>query len=148
MPTSSCWSSPGQRTELSPLWWHPDYPYCLVSKELRGIIRSLLAKASGVLELFFDHCIYTMLQELDKSPGQHPGAPCPPHSVCSSLPLWEVSVMPPWRPWLSRICPISVPGESLHGYRICIQALLLDRPRIATTNLGKVSWAQLGLWVL
>lgn len=32
-----------------------------------------------------------------------------------------------------------VPGESLHGYRICIQALLLDRPKIATTNLGKVS---------
>ncbi|NXM76030.1 T214B protein, partial [Serilophus lunatus] len=76
---------------------HPhDYPYCLVSKELRGIIRALMARASGVLELFFDHCIYTMLQELDKAPG-----------------------------------------ESLHGYRICIQALLLDRPRIATTNLGK-----------
>lgn len=49
-----------------------------MSKELRSIIRSLLAKASGVLELFFDHCIYTMLQELDKAPGQHPGAPCPP----------------------------------------------------------------------
>lgn len=31
-------------------------------------------------------------------------------------------------------------GESLHGYRICIQAVLLDRPKIATTNLGKVSW--------
>ncbi|KFO88850.1 Transmembrane protein 214, partial [Buceros rhinoceros silvestris] len=76
---------------------HPhDYPYCLVSKELRGIIRSLLGRASTVLELFFDHCVYTMLQELDKSPG-----------------------------------------ESLHGYRICIQALLLDRPKIATTNLGK-----------
>ncbi|KAL2308108.1 hypothetical protein Nmel_001107 [Mimus melanotis] len=76
---------------------HPhDYPYCLVSKELRSIIRSLLGKASSVLELFFDHCIYTMLQELDKASG-----------------------------------------ESLHGYRICIQALLLDRPRIATTNLGK-----------
>ncbi|XP_075271309.1 transmembrane protein 214 [Opisthocomus hoazin] len=76
---------------------HPhDYPYCLVSKELRSIIRSLLGRSSGVLELFFDHCIYTMLQELDKTPG-----------------------------------------ESLHGYRICIQAVLLDRPRIATTNLGK-----------
>ncbi|OWK51195.1 Transmembrane protein 214 [Lonchura striata] len=76
---------------------HPhDYPYCLVSKELRSIIRSLLAKASNFLELFFDHCIYTMLQELDKAQG-----------------------------------------ESLHGYRICIQALLLYRPRIATTNLSK-----------
>ncbi|NWV62358.1 TM214 protein, partial [Malurus elegans] len=87
---------------------HPhDYPYCLVSKELRSIIRSLLGRASAVLELFFDHCIYTMLQELDKAPG-----------------------------------------ESLHGYRICIQALLLDRPRIATTNLGKVSWAEPALWCL
>ncbi|XP_071598418.1 transmembrane protein 214 isoform X2 [Heliangelus exortis] len=73
-----------------------DYPYCLLSKPLRSIIRSLLGRAAGVLELFFDHCIYTMLQELDKTPG-----------------------------------------ESLHGYRICIQALLLDRPRIATMNLGK-----------
>ncbi|NXA44183.1 TM214 protein, partial [Eudromia elegans] len=73
-----------------------DYPYCLVSKELKGVIRALLARSSGVLELFFDHCIYTMLQELDKSPG-----------------------------------------ESLHGYRICIQAVLLDRPKIATMNLGK-----------
>ncbi|XP_075000825.1 transmembrane protein 214 [Calonectris borealis] len=76
---------------------HPhDYPYCLVSKELKNIIRSLLGRSSSVLELFFDHCIYTMLQELDKTPG-----------------------------------------ESLHGYRICIQAVLLDRPKIATTNLGK-----------
>ncbi|KFQ49340.1 Transmembrane protein 214, partial [Nestor notabilis] len=76
---------------------HPhDYPYCLVSKDLRNIIRSLLGQSSSVLELFFDHCIYTMLQELDKTPG-----------------------------------------ESLHGYRICIQAVLLDRPKIATTNLGK-----------
>ncbi|XP_426216.3 transmembrane protein 214 isoform X2 [Gallus gallus] len=73
-----------------------DYPYCLVSKELKNAIRSLLGKSSGVLELFFDHCIYTMLQELDKTPG-----------------------------------------ESLHGYRICIQAVLLERPKIATTNLGK-----------
>ncbi|NWS64574.1 T214B protein, partial [Chunga burmeisteri] len=76
---------------------HPhDYPYCLVSKELKNIIRSLLGRSSSVLELFFDHCIYTMLQELDKTPG-----------------------------------------ESLHGYRICIQAMLLDRPKIATMNLGK-----------
>eukprot|EP00075_Anas_platyrhynchos_P022064 XP_027311317.1 transmembrane protein 214 isoform X1 [Anas platyrhynchos] len=73
-----------------------DYPYCLVNKELRNVIKSLLGKSSSVLELFFDHCIYTMLQELDKTPG-----------------------------------------ESLHGYRICIQALLLDRPKIATANLGK-----------
>uniref|UniRef100_K7FRI3 Transmembrane protein 214 n=1 Tax=Pelodiscus sinensis TaxID=13735 RepID=K7FRI3_PELSI len=74
----------------------PDYPYCLVSKDLRSVIKALLAKASGVLELFFDHCIYTMLQELDKTPG-----------------------------------------ESLHGYRICIQAMVWDKPRTATGNLGK-----------
>ncbi|XP_012659212.1 transmembrane protein 214 isoform X1 [Otolemur garnettii] len=73
-----------------------DYPYSLVSRELRGIIRGLLAKAAGSLELFFDHCLLTMLQELDKTPG-----------------------------------------ESLHGYRICIQAILQDRPKIATANLGK-----------
>nr|XP_060610764.1 transmembrane protein 214 [Anolis sagrei ordinatus] len=76
---------------------HPhDYPYCLINKELKSIIRSLLSKAADVLELFFDHCIYTMLQELDKTPG-----------------------------------------ESLYGYRICIQAVLLDKPRVATANLGK-----------
>ncbi|XP_047379246.1 transmembrane protein 214 isoform X1 [Sciurus carolinensis] len=73
-----------------------DYPYSLVSRELRGIIRGLLAKAAGSLDLFFDHCLFTMLQELDKTPG-----------------------------------------ESLHGYRICIQAILQDKPKIATTNLGK-----------
>ncbi|XP_044519679.1 transmembrane protein 214 isoform X1 [Gracilinanus agilis] len=73
-----------------------DYPYSLVGRDLRGVIRGLLGKASSVLELFFDHCLYTMLQELDKTPG-----------------------------------------ESLHGYRICIQAVLQDKPKIATMNLGK-----------
>ncbi|XP_050804755.1 transmembrane protein 214 isoform X3 [Gopherus flavomarginatus] len=29
------------------------------------------------------------------------------------------------------------PGESLHGYRICVQAVVLDKPKIATVNLGK-----------
>nr|XP_045006104.1 transmembrane protein 214 isoform X2 [Jaculus jaculus] len=75
---------------------HPhDYPYSLVSRELRGIIQGLLIKAAGSLELFFDHCLFTMLQELDKA------------------------------------------SESLHGYRICIQAILQDKPKIATSNLGK-----------
>ncbi|KAL1783719.1 transmembrane protein 214 [Sigmodon hispidus] len=73
-----------------------DYPYSLVSRELRGIIRGLLTKAAGSVELFFDHCLFTMLQELDKTPG-----------------------------------------ESLHGYRICIQAILQDKPKIVTSNLGK-----------
>ncbi|XP_034370205.1 transmembrane protein 214 isoform X2 [Arvicanthis niloticus] len=69
---------------------------CLVSRELRGIIRGLLTKAAGSVELFFDHCLFTMLQELDKTPG-----------------------------------------ESLHGYRICIQAILQDKPKIVTSNLSK-----------
>uniref|UniRef100_UPI00398E3296 transmembrane protein 214 isoform X2 n=1 Tax=Pristiophorus japonicus TaxID=55135 RepID=UPI00398E3296 len=73
-----------------------DYPHSLVSKELRNIIKSLLGKASDHLEHFFDHCIYTMLREQDKTTG-----------------------------------------ESLHGYRICIQAILLDKPKIGTMNLGK-----------
>ncbi|XP_003472945.1 transmembrane protein 214 [Cavia porcellus] len=76
---------------------HPhDYPYSLVSWELRGIIQGLLTKAPASLELFFDHCLFTMLQELDKTPG-----------------------------------------ESLHGYRICIQAILQDKPKIVTASLGK-----------
>ncbi|XP_038606781.1 transmembrane protein 214 [Tachyglossus aculeatus] len=73
-----------------------DYPFRLVNRELRGVIRGLLGKAAGTVELFFDHCLYTMLQELDRSPG-----------------------------------------ESLHGYRICIQAVLQDKPKIATMNLSK-----------
>lgn len=62
-----------QRLLILALMWRPitpDYPYSLVSRELRGIIRGLLAKAAGSLELFFDHCLFTMLQELDKTPGE------------------------------------------------------------------------------
>ncbi|XP_036406545.1 transmembrane protein 214 [Megalops cyprinoides] len=72
-----------------------DYPYCLAPKELKSIIKSLLAKCSDTLQDFFDHCIYTMLRELDKPSG-----------------------------------------EPLHGYRICIQAVMLDKPKIATLNLA------------
>lgn len=73
-----------------------DYPYSLASKDLKNIIKSLLGKASESLEHFFDHCIYTMLREQDKTAG-----------------------------------------ESLHGYRICVQAILAENPKIATMNLGK-----------
>uniref|UniRef100_A0A8C9W7M7 Transmembrane protein 214 n=1 Tax=Scleropages formosus TaxID=113540 RepID=A0A8C9W7M7_SCLFO len=71
-----------------------DYPFCVVSKELRSTIKSLLGRCSDTLPDFFDHCIYTMLRELDK------------------------------------------PAGPLHGYRICIQAILLDKPKIATLNLA------------
>lgn len=30
------------------------------------------------------------------------------------------------------------PGDPLHGYRVCIQAILQDKPKIATQNLPTV----------
>ncbi|XP_029966294.1 transmembrane protein 214 [Salarias fasciatus] len=71
-----------------------DYPYCLTGKELRGVIKGLIGRCSNILPDFFDHCVYTMLRELDRQSG-----------------------------------------EPLHGYRVCIQAILQDKPRIATQNL-------------
>ncbi|XP_073694479.1 transmembrane protein 214-A-like isoform X2 [Garra rufa] len=71
-----------------------DYPYCLANKELRAVIKNLLGKCSETLPEFFDHCMFTMLREQDRQPG-----------------------------------------ESLHGYRMCIQALMQDKPKIATLNL-------------
>ncbi|XP_043918800.1 transmembrane protein 214 [Protopterus annectens] len=73
-----------------------DYPFCLASKELKNIIKCVWGRSDDVLEHFFDHCIYTMLRELDKPAG-----------------------------------------DALHGYRICIQAILMDKPRIATLHLKK-----------
>uniref|UniRef100_A0A3Q1K8L6 Uncharacterized protein n=1 Tax=Anabas testudineus TaxID=64144 RepID=A0A3Q1K8L6_ANATE len=71
-----------------------DYPYCLIGKELRSIIKGLIGRCSDILPDFFDHCVYTMLRELDRQSG-----------------------------------------EPLHGYRVCIQAILQDKPKIATQNL-------------
>ncbi|KAM4600894.1 transmembrane protein 214 [Polymixia lowei] len=73
-----------------------DYPYCLTGKELRGVIKGLMGRCSDTLPDFFDHCVYTMLRELDRQTG-----------------------------------------EPLHGYRVCIQAILQDKPRIATQNLAE-----------
>ncbi|XP_039604247.1 transmembrane protein 214 [Polypterus senegalus] len=74
---------------------HPyDYPYCLASKDLKNIIKTLLGKSPTAAEELFDHCIYSMLREYDKPNG-----------------------------------------EALYGYRICIQALLMEKPKIATLNL-------------
>uniref|UniRef100_A0A3B3ZIG6 Uncharacterized protein n=1 Tax=Periophthalmus magnuspinnatus TaxID=409849 RepID=A0A3B3ZIG6_9GOBI len=70
-----------------------DYPYCLTSKELKGVIKGLLGRCSDALPDFFDHCVYTMLRELDRQ------------------------------------------SEPLYGYRVCIQAILQDKPKIATQNL-------------
>lgn len=71
-----------------------DYPYCLSGKELKSVIKGLIGRCSDILPDFFDHCVYTMLRELDRQSG-----------------------------------------EPLHGYRVCIQAILQDKPRIATQNL-------------
>ncbi|XP_062860436.1 transmembrane protein 214 [Trichomycterus rosablanca] len=71
-----------------------DYPYSLATKELRSIIKNLLGKSADTLQEFFDHCLFTMLSELDKQTG-----------------------------------------ESLHGYRMCIQAIMIYKPKIATLNL-------------
>lgn len=73
-----------------------DYPYCLIGKELRGVIKGLIGRCSNILPDFFDYCVYTMLRELDKQPG-----------------------------------------EPLHGFRVCIQAVLQDKPKIATHNLSE-----------
>ncbi|XP_044024208.1 transmembrane protein 214 [Siniperca chuatsi] len=71
-----------------------DYPYCLTGKELKGVIKGLIGRCSDILPDFFDHCVSTMLRELDRQSG-----------------------------------------EPLHGYRVCVQAILQDKPRIATLNL-------------
>lgn len=71
-----------------------DYPYCLTGKELKGVIKGLIGRCSDILPDFFDHCVYTMLRELDRNSG-----------------------------------------EPLHGYRVCIQAIIQEKPRIATQNL-------------
>ncbi|KAM4771391.1 transmembrane protein 214 [Rhinophrynus dorsalis] len=85
------------KSEPMPVQQAHDYPYCLLNKDLKNLIRSLLHKASGVLDSFVDYCLFLMLQELDKSPA----------------------------------C------DSLHGYRICIQAVLLDKPKTVTAHLPK-----------
>ncbi|XP_042591979.1 transmembrane protein 214-B-like [Cyprinus carpio] len=71
-----------------------DYPYCLAGKELRAVIKALLARCSDALPEFFDHCVFTMLREQDLQAG-----------------------------------------ECLHGYRMCIQALVQVKPQIVSLKL-------------
>ncbi|MGH0166612.1 UNVERIFIED_CONTAM: hypothetical protein FKN15_051352 [Acipenser sinensis] len=72
-----------------------DYPYCLASKELKSMCKTLLVKSADSQQQLFHHCIYTMLRELDKQPG-----------------------------------------EALHGYRFCIQTIMMENHKIATQNLA------------
>uniref|UniRef100_A0A665WL44 Transmembrane protein 214 n=1 Tax=Echeneis naucrates TaxID=173247 RepID=A0A665WL44_ECHNA len=74
-----------------------DYPYCLIGKELKGVIKGLIGRCSDILPDFFDYCVYTMLREC-------------------------------------LLTPVSL-REPLYGYRVCIQAVLQDKPKIATQNL-------------
>ncbi|XP_033931345.1 transmembrane protein 214 [Pseudochaenichthys georgianus] len=71
-----------------------DYPYCLAGKELKAVIKALIGRCSDILPDFLDHCVYTMLRDMDRQSG-----------------------------------------EPLHGYRVCIQVILQDKPRMATQNL-------------
>ncbi|XP_026111417.1 transmembrane protein 214 [Carassius auratus] len=86
---------PAPDTEPTLSSYAHDYPYCLAGKELKAVIRNLLGKCSDALPEFLDHCVFTMLREQDRQPG-----------------------------------------ESLHGYRMCIQALVQDKPQIVTLNLA------------
>uniref|UniRef100_A0A8C2HWT1 Transmembrane protein 214 n=1 Tax=Cyprinus carpio TaxID=7962 RepID=A0A8C2HWT1_CYPCA len=86
---------PAPDTEPTLSSYAHDYPYCLAGKELRAVIKNLLGKCSDALPEFLDHCVFTMLREQDRQPG-----------------------------------------ESLHGYRMCIQALVQDKPQIVTLNLA------------
>ncbi|KAF5907908.1 transmembrane protein, partial [Clarias magur] len=71
-----------------------DYPYCLAGKELRSVIKNVMGKSGDTHQEFFDHCVFSMLRELDR--------------------------------------PTS---EPLHGFRMCIQAIMMSKPKIATLNL-------------
>ena len=48
----------------------PDYPYCLSGKELKGVIKGLIGRCSDIVPDFFDHCVYTMLREMDRQSGR------------------------------------------------------------------------------
>lgn len=62
------------------VWWPvlcflpPDYPYCLIGKELKGVIKGLLGRCTDILPDFFDHCVSTMLRELDRQSGERGAA--------------------------------------------------------------------------
>lgn len=61
---------PAPDTEPTLSSYAHDYPYCLAGKELRAVIRNLLSKCSDALPEFFDHCLFTMLREQDRQPGE------------------------------------------------------------------------------
>lgn len=63
-----------------------DYPYCLAGNELRAVIKGLLGRCTDILPDLFDHCIYTMLRELDKQTG----------ISCSADHTWVLFRSPDW----------------------------------------------------
>lgn len=64
------WYSKISAVTLCTLLFLPDYPYCLTGKELRSIIKGLIGRCSDILPDFFDHCISSMLRELDRQSGR------------------------------------------------------------------------------
>ncbi len=102
-----------------------DYPYCLAGKELRAVIRNLLSKCSDALPELFDHCVFTMLREQEQ-PGESRSRPC-------VAPLRSELCV------LSSAVSAAPAGQSLHGYRMSIQALMQNKPQIVTLNLADVS---------
>ena len=53
-----------------PVFVFADYPYCLAGKELKSVMKGLIGRCSDDLPDFFDHCVSTMLRELDRQPGR------------------------------------------------------------------------------
>uniref|UniRef100_A0A8C9C3G3 Transmembrane protein 214 n=1 Tax=Phocoena sinus TaxID=42100 RepID=A0A8C9C3G3_PHOSS len=76
--------------------------------------------------------VAALQKELDKSQSVFSGNPSVWLKDLASYLNYKLQV-PPSEPTLSQ----HTHGESLHGYRICIQAILQDKPKIATMNLGK-----------
>uniref|UniRef100_A0A2K6G1Q1 Transmembrane protein 214 n=1 Tax=Propithecus coquereli TaxID=379532 RepID=A0A2K6G1Q1_PROCO len=76
--------------------------------------------------------VAALQKELDKSQSMFSGNPSVWLKDLASYLNYKLQA-PLSEPTLSQ----HTHGESLHGYRICIQAILQDKPKIATTNLGK-----------
>uniref|UniRef100_A0A2K5SHF4 Transmembrane protein 214 n=1 Tax=Cebus imitator TaxID=2715852 RepID=A0A2K5SHF4_CEBIM len=76
--------------------------------------------------------VTALQKELDKSQSVFSGNPSIWLKDLASYLNYKLQA-PPSEPTLSQ----HTHGDSLHGYRICIQAILQDKPKIATANLGK-----------
>uniref|UniRef100_A0A4X2M110 Transmembrane protein 214 n=1 Tax=Vombatus ursinus TaxID=29139 RepID=A0A4X2M110_VOMUR len=76
--------------------------------------------------------VVALQKEMEKSQSMFPGNPSVWVKDLAGYLNYKLQA-PRSEPTLSQ----HTHGESLHGYRICIQAVLQDKPKIATMNLGK-----------